>query len=147
MHERILGIDYGRRRHGLAVSDGLGMSSMPLPALARGKAADDLAHLAELVAERDIRRLVIGLPLHMNGDEGEMAREVRAWGDALAEALGLPVLYSDERLTSEEADEVLREAGVKASERKGLRDSIAAALLVREVLEDERASPPPADES
>lgn len=145
MHERILGIDYGRKRHGLAVSDGLGMSSLPLPALTRGKPEADLAHFRDVVEERDIRRLVIGLPLHMNGDEGEMAREVRAWGDKLADTLGLPVVYSDERLTSEEADEVLREAGVKASERKGLRDSIAAALLVREVLEADRAQPPADD--
>ncbi len=139
MHERILGIDYGRKRHGLAVSDGLGMSSLPLPALFRSKdPAADLAHFREVVEDRDIRRIVLGLPLHMNGDEGEMAREVRAFGEKLGDELGLPVEYSDERLTSEEADDILAEAGVKRSERKGLRDSIAAALIVREVLEADR---------
>ena len=134
---RILCIDYGRARHGLAVSDPLGMAGHPLPALVRRDEVADTAALAALVEERDVRRLVVGLPLNMDGTEGEMATEVRAWAARLAAALGLPVDYEDERLTSEEAEDVLREAGVKPSQRRGLRDSIAAAVILRTVLERE----------
>ncbi len=140
MHERILGIDYGRKRHGLAVSDGLGLSSQPLPCLHRSKtAAADWPHLAKICEERDIRRVILGLPLNMDGTEGEMAREVRRWGAELEQALKLRIDYEDERLTTDEAEEFLIAAGLRPSERKKLRDSVAAALLVRTVMERERA--------
>jgi len=139
MHERILGIDYGRKRHGLAVSDGLGVSSQPLPCLHRAKTvAADWPHIAKVCEERDIHRVVLGLPLNMDGTEGEMAREVRRWGAELEQTLKLRVDYEDERLTSDEAEEFLIAAGLRPSERKKHRDSVAAALLVRAVLERER---------
>lgn len=135
MHDRILAIDYGRRRHGLAVSDALGMASHPLPALQRRTPEADLAALRGLAAERDVRRLVVGLPLNMDGSEGPMAAEARAFGAWLGTALGLPVLYEDERLSTDEAEEFLRGAGLRPSDRKRLRDSVAAAVILRGVLE------------
>lgn len=137
MHDRILAIDYGRRRHGLAVSDALGMASHPLPALVRRTPQADLAALRELAAERDVRRLVVGLPLNMDGSEGPMAAEARAFGAWLAAGLGLPVLYEDERLSTDEAEGFLRDAGLRPSDRKRLRDSVAAAVILRGVLERE----------
>jgi len=142
MHARILCIDYGRVRHGLAVSDALGLTGHPLPALARQSEAADTAELAALVADRDIRRIALGLPLNMDGSEGEMAREVRAFGARLAAALGLPVTFEDERLSTEEAEDLLATAGVRPSDRRRLRDSIAAAVILRALLEREAGRGP-----
>jgi putative Holliday junction resolvase len=147
VHERILAIDYGRARHGLAVSDGLGLSGRPLAALARRDEATDRAALAALVAEHDVRRLVVGLPLNMDGSEGEMALEVRAYAEALSAALGLPVTLEDERLSTDEAESILGAAGIRPSERRRLRDSIAAAVILRGVLDREADGGGPADRS
>jgi putative Holliday junction resolvase len=137
VRDRILAIDYGRKRLGLAVSDALGMSSHPLPALQRRTPDLDLQALRAVVADRDVRRLVLGLPLNMNGSEGPMAAEARAFGTWLGGATGLPVLYEDERLSTDEAEEFLRGAGLRPSDRKRLRDSVAAAVILRGVLERE----------
>jgi len=137
VHERILAIDYGRVRHGLAVSDGLGLAGHPLPALRRTQASRDLSELRRVVAEHDVRRLVVGLPLNMDGSEGPMAAEARAFAQGLERELGLPVLLEDERLSTDEAESLLREGGLRPSERKTLRDSVAAAVILRAVLDRE----------
>lgn len=137
MHERILAIDYGRVRHGLAVSDGLGLAAHPLPALQRRDPEHDLRRLRDVVQDRDIRRVVLGLPLNMDGSEGPMAAEVRRFGDALAAALELPLVYEDERLSTDEAESQLMERGLRPSDRRKLRDSLAAAVILRAVLERE----------
>jgi putative Holliday junction resolvase len=135
VHERILAIDYGRVRHGLAVSDALGMASHPLPALQRVSAERDLASLKRVIDERDVRRLVIGLPLNMDGSEGPMAKEVRAYAELLASGLGLAVEFEDERLSTDEAEAFLSQAGLRPSDRRKLRDSVAAAVILSSVLE------------
>ena len=137
MHARILAIDYGRARHGLAVSDGLGLAGHPLPALQRGKGPRDLAELRRVIDEHDVRRLVVGLPLNMDGSEGPMAAEARAFAQGLEREFGLPVLLEDERLSTDAADSLLREGGLRPSERKALRDSVAAAVILRSVLDRE----------
>ena len=139
MHRRILAIDYGRVRHGLAVSDALGMASHPLAALQRRTPAADLAALTTLIADRDVQRIVVGLPLNMDGSEGPMAREVRAFAAALGAALALPVTLEDERLSTDEAESFLGQAGLRPSERRRLRDSVAAAVILNAVLERESA--------
>jgi putative Holliday junction resolvase len=135
MHERILAIDYGRVRHGIAVSDALGMASHPLPALQRSSPERDDAVLAALIEERDVRSLVVGLPLNMDGSEGPMAKEVRAFAERLGKSLGLPVEMEDERLSTDEAEAFLSQAGLRPSDRRKLRDSVAAAVILRSVLE------------
>jgi putative Holliday junction resolvase len=137
VHQRILAIDYGRVRHGLAVSDGLGMASHPLPALQRKDPAQDLRRLAQLAEERDVRRIVLGLPLNMDGSEGLMAAEVRRFGEKLGAALGLPVLYEDERLSTDEAESRLKDRGLRPSKRRRLRDSLAAAVVLQALLDRE----------
>lgn len=138
MHERILAIDYGRARHGLAVSDGLGLAAHPLACLERHKdPARDLIALRKVCEERDVRRLVVGLPLNMDDSEGPMAKEARRFGDALAAELGLPVAYEDERLSSDEAEHVLRERGFKPGERRKRVDSMAAVVILQAVLQRE----------
>lgn len=134
MHERILAIDYGRVRHGLAVTDGLGLAAHPLPALQRRDPARDLEYLRTLVAEREVRHLVLGLPINMDGSEGPMAAEVRRFGVALSVGLGLAVHYEDERLSTDEAEARLQERGLRPSDRRKLRDSMAAAIVLEAVL-------------
>jgi putative Holliday junction resolvase len=137
VRDRILAVDFGRRRLGLAVSDALGMASHPLPALQRATPALDSAALRALIDERDVRRLVVGLPLNMDGSEGPMAAQARAFGAWLQQQTGLPVDFEDERLSTDEAEEFLRAAGLRPSDRKRLRDSVAAAVILRAVLERE----------
>lgn len=138
MHERALAIDYGRVRHGLAVSDGLGMAAHPLPALQRKDPEQDLRALRRVIEERDVRRVVLGLPLNMDGSEGGMATEVRRFGERLAADVDLPVAYEDERLSTDEAESLLMERGLRPSDRKKLRDSLAAAVILNALLERER---------
>lgn len=138
MHERALAIDYGRVRHGLAVSDGLGMAAHPLPALQRKDPEQDLRQLRKLIEERDVRRLVLGLPLNMDGSEGPMVAEVRRFGTQLAADLDLPVVYEDERLSTDEAESQLMHRGLRPSDRRKLRDSLAAALILGALLDRER---------
>jgi putative Holliday junction resolvase len=138
VREVLLAVDYGRVRLGLAVSDALGLAAHPLPALRRAGNEADRRALARLVAERDVRRLVVGLPLNMDGSEGPMAAEVRAWATATAEALGLPLELEDERLSTDEAETFLQGAGLRPSDRKRLRDSVAAAVILQGVLERQR---------
>ena len=137
LHARILAIDYGRARHGLAVSDALGMAGRPLPVLKRSTGPRDLEALRRVVADYDVRRLVVGLPLNMDGSEGEMAAEARAFAAVLERELGLPVLLEDERLSTDEAEHLLREGGLRPSRRRALRDSVAAAVILQSVLERE----------
>ena len=142
MPARLLALDYGRTRIGVAASDPLGLTARPLAAIVcRVRGADPAAWrrtvvplLAALVAERGTERILVGLPLNMDGSEGPMAAEARAFAAVSAETLALPVDLEDERLTSDEADAVLREAGVRPSERKRVRDSVAAAVLLRDRL-------------
>ena len=137
LHARILAIDYGRVRLGLAVSDGLGMAGHPLPALRRTDPSRDLSALRDVIASRQIERLVVGLPLNMDGSEGGMANEARRWAEQLAAALELPLIMEDERLSTDEAEAWLQQAGLRPPERRKLRDSVAAAVILRGVLDRE----------
>jgi putative Holliday junction resolvase len=102
---RVLGVDLGERRIGLAVADRDGGRAIALTTLTRGAApADDAAALARVVAEQAADELVVGLPLHANGDEGLQAAATREWVAAVAPIVGLPVTFRDERLTSHLAE-------------------------------------------
>jgi putative Holliday junction resolvase len=103
---RLLGVDLGERRIGLAVADRDGGRAMPLTTLVRKRgAADDGAALARIVAEQDVDELVVGLPLHASGESGSQVAVTKEWVDAVAPILGLPVTYRDERLTSHLAEQ------------------------------------------
>ena len=141
MQPRILAVDYGRVRLGLAVSDALGMASHPLPALRRSSPEADLVALRALIADREVARLVVGLPLNMDGTRGPQAEKVLGFVEGLRRRLGpVPVVTRDERLTTVEAEERLRAAGMGWKERKGVVDQVAAVVILQEYL-DER---PPA---
>jgi putative Holliday junction resolvase len=136
---RILGLDLGSKRIGLALSDVELPIALPEGALARKGLAHDLAALTALARERGVVRIVVGLPIHMNGRKGPEAQAAEAFARALAEATGLPVDMQDERWTTVEADRALRATGHRARERRAHVDAVAASLLLRAYLERRRA--------
>lgn len=133
--ERILALDLGKRRIGLAVSDALGITAQGLPTLERTRIREDLDRLARLAREYQAALLLVGLPLHMSGDEGRQAAHAREFGDRLAAHTGLPVQYWDERWTTVEAGRVLRSSGMGIEKRAKSVDRLAAVILLESYLE------------
>lgn len=130
----VLAIDYGDRKCGFAVSDALRLSLAPLkPLRTAGKVSVLLEHLERLLAERDISTLVLGMPLHMDGSEGERARKVRGLLEEVrARFPGIEVRAWDERLTTKEAEARLREAGRSSRRARSERDSWSALVLLED---------------
>lgn len=133
---RVLGLDLGRRRIGLAVSDPSGIA-LPAGTLERRTLAEDLRWLRDFSREREVCRIVVGLPIHMNGSRGPEAEEARGFAEQLGEATRLPVDLLDERWTTVEAERALRATGRRARERRKVVDSVAATLLLRTYLDRE----------
>lgn len=134
---RVLGLDFGTRRIGLAVSDPEGCFAFPAGTLISKGRKKDLQKLRALVEERDIRRIVVGLPLHMNGHVGPEAEAARSFADGVARSTGLPVEMLDERWTTVEAKRAFRDAKGRRTRaaRRGELDSAAATILLRAYLE------------
>lgn len=129
---RILGIDYGTKRVGLALSDGLGLTARPLEVVPRNDLRDALRRLAD---EYAITKVVVGLPTGLSGFEGSSAEGARLLGAEVAETLGVSVEYVDERFTSRMADDALLEAGMKRRDRKETVDKVAAAIILQTYLD------------
>ncbi len=139
---RVLGIDFGERRVGLALSDPTATLASPLPTLKRraGK-RPPLKALAEIATAHDVEALVMGLPLALDGTETDWTRHVREVGDALAARLDVPVDYVDERMTSVMAERAVRSIGLPKTEReKKERIDAAAAVLILQLWLDRRAT-------
>ncbi len=142
---RVLAIDYGRKRIGLALSDSLGMTAHPLAVLTRTNRRNDMRRLRELCREHAVGRIVIGHPIEMSGAPGEMAEEAARFAGRVEKELGLPTELLDERLTSWDAQHNLPEA--PSARRRGAPvDDLAAAILLREYLEKSQARPAAAGE-
>ncbi len=125
-----LGLDLGKRRIGIAVFDLPGMGARPLTTLVRVSWPCDIQRIRTIVEDRQARRIVVGLPLNMNGSEGPAAREARNFAALLSQELGLPVELHDERLTSLEAESRLKHSSMGRKSRKLVVDQIAAALIL-----------------
>ena len=137
---RILAVDYGRKRLGLAISDEMRITARPLAVLTRTNRAADLRRVREICREHGVALIVVGHPLHLTGEAGEMASEAARFANRLQRELGVPVELLDERLTSWEAQQA---ASAPASRRKGeSKDDIAAAIFLREYLDGSRAKKP-----
>lgn len=131
---RLLGIDYGRVRIGVSVSDETKMIARPLCCLEYKKDFIDKLQ-KELKPLLPIEQVVIGLPLDMRGKDSAMTEEVRKFADFLGKALQLPIVLWDERLTSAQAERQLRDAGMKRKERAEFNDTLAAALILQSYLD------------
>ena len=141
-----LGLDFGTRRIGVAVSDGVGWTARGLTTIQRKGGIRDLEAVGRLVQEHDVEALVMGLPLNMDGSEGRMADLSRRFAATLSDHLGLQVHLFDERLSSFAADEVMEQAQVKRGQRKAMRDQVAAALILEAWLRVQQAQPVSGDQ-
>jgi len=132
---RILAVDYGRRRIGLAISDEFGLTAQPLTVLVRKNRQDDLKRLREICSRNAIGRIVVGYPVHITGEAGEMADEAAQFAARLTKALSIETEMIDERLSSWEARQTIAETGTRTRGRRSPIDDVAAAILLREYLE------------
>jgi putative Holliday junction resolvase len=132
---RLLGVDYGSVRIGLAVSDPDRQFAFPLTTYERRGPEADAAYFRALVASEEIAGLVVGLPVHLDGREGQKALEARAFGRWLAEVTGLTLAFFDERFTTVQAESALWEAGLTHKKRKQRRDRVAAQILLQTYLD------------
>jgi len=135
---RILGLDHGERRIGVALSDPTGTIASPHSVIDRR--GDDVAGaLRSLIDEYGVELIVVGLPLQLSGEEGISAQAARAFADDVAEESGLPVALQDERYTTVTAEEALLEGGVRRRRRREVRDKVAAAVMLQSYLDSRRS--------
>lgn len=135
---RILGLDFGSKTVGVAVSDGLLLTAQGVETIERkdeNKLRKTCARIEELIAEYEITEIVLGLPKNMNNTEGERVEKTKAFGEMLERRTGLPVHYWDERLTTVAAEQILMESGVRRENRKALIDKVAAGLILQGYLD------------
>lgn len=132
----ILALDYGEKRIGMAVSDPMGILANAIDFIKRTSLKRDLDALEQIVRDRKVDRVVIGLPLNMNGTEGPMAEAVRKFAEKVTER-GMEVELWDERLSTRAAEAALLEADLSRKKRKGLRDKVAAAWFLQSYLDSQ----------
>ena len=136
---RILALDVGARRIGLAVSDPLGITAQGLDTLRRSNKRTDLAHLGSLIEEYQVAEIVVGYPLKMSGHPGTQAEKISVFAEELRRRFSLPVHLWDERLTSAEANRVLRQSEISIRRRGQAVDRMAAVLILQNFLESRAA--------
>jgi len=128
---RVLGLDVGARRIGIAISDPLGITAQGLETLHRKNKKHDLHHFYKLIREYDVKEIVVGLPLRMSGQEGIQAEKIQLFAEDLRKQFKLPVHLWDERLTSAEANRLLRETDMSIEKRGQAVDRMAAILILQ----------------
>lgn len=140
---RIMGLDYGSKTVGVAASDPLGYTAQALETITReeeNKLRQTYRRLEELIAQRGITTVVLGYPKNMDDSIGERGKKTEEFKAALERRTGLPVILWDERLTTVAADEILEESGVLKKDRKKVIDKVAAAIILQEFLDSEKAA-------
>ncbi len=135
---RILALDLGKRRIGLALSDELGITAQGLETLHRTRVREDLARLGELIRENNVSLILMGNPVHMSGQEGRQSDYSRTFGERLKASAGVDVKLWDERLTTVEAQRVLRESGISLQKRNQAVDRLSAVILLESYLDSLR---------
>lgn len=132
---RLLGVDFGTVRIGLAVSDPGRKLAFPFATYTRTDRDRDAGYFRNLVRKEEIGTIIVGLPVHLSGREGQKAQEARAFGQWLSEVTGLPILFWDERFTTTEAESALWSAGLTNKKRKARRDRVAAQMILQGYLD------------
>lgn len=132
---RVLGIDYGDARIGIAMSDELGILASPLQTYKSQSMRKDIDYVANIAKENNCAKIVIGLPLNMNGTEGARVDKTKAFGSVLERVAGIPVVYKDERLTTVQVERVFDIGNVKKDKRKQIVDKTAAVLILQSYLD------------
>ena len=135
---RIMGLDYGNKTVGVAISDELKITAQPIETVVRERAnklRKTYQRLEELISQYEVEKIIVGKPLNMNGTEGEMVSLATGFAEELSRRTGLEVEMLDERLTTSEADRILKETGVAISGRKEHIDKMAAAIILQTYLD------------
>jgi putative holliday junction resolvase len=132
---RIMGIDYGTKRIGVAISDPSCTMAHPLDIILVREDGSHMESLKKIARDYQVEKIVVGLPYNMEGDVGESAKKVMLWAEEVARELGLPVDLWDERLTTAEAHEVLMHLKVKGPKRRQIVDKIAASIILKSYLD------------
>jgi putative Holliday junction resolvase len=132
---RVLALDFGSRRIGVAVSDPLGITAQQIPAILREGDRKDIEKISELATKYQVDTVMIGLPILPGGTEGIQAAKARAFARKVEERLGIPVVPWDERFTTAQAERHLVSVGLRREKRKEVRDSLAAAFLLQSALD------------
>lgn len=132
---RILALDLGKKRIGLAISDPLGITAQGLPNLVRTRKRDDLDAIGQLAREREVGLILMGNPINMRGSEGRQSGWVREFAQTLEKRIGLPIKLWDERLTTVEAGRVLRASGISIEKRAAAIDRLSAVILLQSYLD------------
>ena len=136
---RLMGLDYGNVHVGVALSDELGMTAYPLEVIKRkdsNKLRKTFARIEEIAREYKVDKIIIGLPLNMDDSESEISKTVIDFSENIKRRTGLPVELWDDRLSTLEATDILKEAGIKVQDRKTYIDKIAASFILRRYMED-----------
>ena len=141
---RLLALDVGDRRIGVAISDSLGILASPLATIRRRSEERDMRAVLDLADEREAGGIVVGMPLSLSGERGPQARRVERFRDALAARTRLPVAEHDERYSTAEAERLLRETGADPSKDRARLDAAAAAVILQAYLDANRARRPDA---
>jgi len=134
---RILGLDYGSKRIGVAVCDELGMTAQGLATIARKNRQQDLEEIAGFIRTYNVEKIVIGYPLRLDGTEGIQCEKITKFASLLESAFSLPVIKWDETLSTKEAEEILIRANMRRDKRKNIVDRVAASLILQGYLDDQ----------
>ena len=135
---RVIGLDYGTKTVGVALSDALGITAQPVETITRkeeNKLRKTYARIEEIISQNDVDRIVVGLPKNMNNTVGERAEACKDFADKLERRTGIPVVMWDERLSTVSAEHVLIESGVRRENRKAVIDKIAACVILQSYLD------------
>ena len=132
---RVLGLDYGSRRIGVAVCDELGMTAQGVGTVVRKNRKADLAAISAFVKRFDVESIVVGYPLRLDGSEGIQCEKVNRFIQRLEARLAIPVIRRDETLSTKEAEELLRETGVRREKKRGIVDRLAASIILQGYLD------------
>lgn len=132
---RILSLDVGEKRIGMAISDVLGLIAQQLETFIRSNEADDFSRIKDIIKKREVSEIVVGFPLNMDGTEGPKTAEINKFIESLKKECSVPIKTWDERLTTREADRILRAADVSRKKRKKLDDKLAAQLILQSYLD------------
>ena len=138
VYRRILGLDIGEKTSGIAMSDAMLFSAHPLQTLQRTNIKNDLKTIRDLCATHDIREIVVGLPLHMDGNRSPMAEVIQKLCDKLQTQISIPIVYWDERWSTQAAEKSLIESNMRRNKRKEVIDQVAACLILQGFLDAKR---------
>ena len=135
---RVIGLDYGSKTVGVALSDELMLTAQPLTTIHRDrptKLRQTLAQIEQIIEQYDVDRIVVGWPKKLDNEEGERCEKTKEFGDMLENRTGLEIIYQDERLTTAQSDGVLEQGGIRKDKRKQYIDKMAASLILQNYLD------------